>query len=116
MAVWIPLHKKRRQQFCDCRYFSLDYFCDNREYLSIEATKKPLADLAKMERTMRATAQFDTAKHSISVDYDRKLIGIRYAKHAEHVRAFYMRKRDEFSQMRHVVGSDRSYDPIMSDA
>lgn len=65
---------------------------------------------------MMKTAQFADAKHSISLEYDRKLMGIRHVKNAEHVARFYMRKRAEFSQMHHTVGTDRSYDPIMSDA
>lgn len=65
---------------------------------------------------MKTTAQFDHVRHAISVDFDRKLIGISYVKNAAHVADFYMRKRAEFSQMRHVVGTDRSTDPIMSDA
>lgn len=65
---------------------------------------------------MKRTPQFDDAKHAVAMDFDRRLMGVRYAKNAEHVARFYMRKRYEFSQMHHVVGSDRHYDPIMSDA
>lgn len=65
---------------------------------------------------MKATAQFDNAKHTVALDFDRKLMSIRYAKNAEHVASFYMRKRAEFSQTHHLIGSDRFVDAIMSDA
>lgn len=65
---------------------------------------------------MKRTARFDDARHAISVEYDIKLMGIRYAKNAEHVAKFYMRKRAEFSQMHHVAGADRFVDAVMSDA
>jgi hypothetical protein len=71
---------------------------------------------ARWESEMKVTAQFDNAKHAVSLEYDRKLMGVRYATNAEHVAEFYMRKRAEFSQMRHVVGSDRHYDAVVSDA
>lgn len=66
---------------------------------------------------MQKTAKFDDAKHAIAIDYDRKLIATRYSSSPiAHVRSFYMQKRAEFSQMRHVVGGYASRDLIMSDA
>jgi hypothetical protein len=65
---------------------------------------------------MKATAQFDQAKHNVALDHDCCLMAVRYVPYAEHVKRFHMTMRGRFSQMHHVVGTERSCDPIMSDA
>lgn len=65
---------------------------------------------------MKKTSQFNDAKHAIAIDHDKRLMAIRYEPFVDHVKRFHMTMRGRFSQMHHVVGTDRHYDPIMSDA
>lgn len=65
---------------------------------------------------MMKTAKFDDAKHDISLEHQKRVMQLRYVPFAQHVSKFHSIMAGRFSQMQHVIGTDRSYDPIMSDA
>lgn len=65
---------------------------------------------------MMPTAQFDTARQAISVKHEEAAMRLRYSPFAEHAKAFHRARAGQFSQMRHVVGREASYDAIQSDA